>query len=157
VRLQIRESLATDVSASMSTHRAGGDLSIGFLPREGYTFHAIQVTLEEIERLLRGGVTGAQVTRARESCLADFLFSEETVDGLADDAAWSTAQFGDPTARDAYRAALAGVTVADLRRVARRWLDPADAIIVSLDRALTERELAEAAQRPAGTRPHTQR
>ncbi len=152
VRLQMRDSLATDVSASMSSHAAAGDLSVGFLPREGYTYQAIATTLEEIARVIRHGVTGAQISRAREACLADFLFSEETVDGRAHDAAWFMATMGDPLAQRAYRAALAAVTAADVRRVARRWLDPADATIISLDKALTERDLAEAATPPVPVR-----
>jgi zinc protease len=145
-RLQIREGLASDIGTSLSARTRGGDLALGFLPREGQTAAAISAALEEAATVAHQGLTGGQVSRARDACLADFLFGAETVDGIAHDAAWFTARMGDPEARDAYRAAIAAVTTEQIRRVARTWLSPERCVVVALDRHLPSAELEQITQ-----------
>ncbi|MBW2253090.1 MAG: insulinase family protein [Deltaproteobacteria bacterium] len=143
MRLQIRDGLASEIGTSLSARTAGGDLALGFLPREGQTAAAITAALEEATTVALRGLDGAQVSRARDACLADFLFGAETVDGIAHDAAWYTAKMGDPDAREAYRASIAAVTTQQVRHVARTWLSPDRCIVVALDRHLPRPELEQ--------------
>jgi len=143
MRLQIREGLASDIGTSLSARTGGGDLALGFLPREGQTGAAISAALDEATAVALRGLDGAQVARARDTCLADFLFGAETVDGIAHEAAWYTARMGDPDAREAYRASIAAVTTEQVRRVARSWLSPDRCIVVALDRHLPPAKLEQ--------------
>lgn len=146
VRLELDEGVASIVSADASRWRAGGMISIGF--QCGETETAIRSTLDEIARVRAHGPTGAEVTRARDGIIADILFAGETSDGVAADLAWSLARTGAVDATQKARAAVATVTPRQVRDAARRWLDPAAARVVVLDRELSKAALTRAAKPP---------
>lgn len=121
--LQLDAGLAYATWATLTAQRDAGSFHLGFVPREGSTAEAVAKTLDVVAKLARD-CPGLPSLRAREALLADFLFAEETVDGIAYDTAWYTAAFGGPEAREAHSRALATVTPDDVKRVVATWLTP---------------------------------
>ncbi len=153
VLLDLDAGVASHVFADSSSWLGGGMIAAGFLC--GETEEALRMALEELARVARSGLGGSEVVRARDGILADLVFGWETSDGVAADLAWNVARMGGPAAREAYRAAVAAVTPAQVRDVARRWLDPARAQIVVVDKQLQRRKLqaaVKAARRPVPAR-----
>ncbi len=92
-----------------------------------------QLIDEEIARVVSGGVTDAELQRARNQMRARFIRSMQTAMGRAEAIQRYALYFGDPgairTALDPYMA----VTAADVQRVARQYLRPENrAVIVTL-------------------------
>ncbi|MFT7520246.1 MAG: zinc protease, partial [Kiritimatiellia bacterium] len=113
-RLLLRDRMVSDPWAGTTFRAEGGLVSLGFVPRPGRTAEAVGRTLQELERIRADGVDGDVVDRTRAGVLADFLFAAETVDGLAYEDAWYTANYGNPSARAAARNDLARVTAEDI-------------------------------------------
>jgi zinc protease len=152
--LQHDEHLAFDVWADLQPGRLGSTLDIGFIPLERMTRRALDTTLRVIEGVIQRP-PGVAVARARAALLADMLFDAETSEGVADAlVAWTTTH-GSPAGRTTHRAALAAVTPDDVARVARRWLDRANAIVGVLDDDVTDAALRKvlAPAKPKATRP----
>ena len=132
-RLDTTDGSAWDVWGNVASHRLGGQLGFGFAPKTGRTADAVEAALDEIAAVARRALPATLVDRAKASVDADFLFGAETVDGLAHDAAWYFARYGDPAADLRYREAVRAVEPAHLRDVARRWLRREDAHVLVLD------------------------
>jgi len=150
VALDLDAGVASNASADVAAWRAGGAIQAGFLC--GDTEEAIRIAVRELTAASRGAVSGTAIARARDGILADLLFATETADGVAADLAWSLARTGDPHERERYRRAVAAVTAADVRRVARTWLDPEAMRIVVIDREADAAKLASAVV-PSSPRP----
>lgn len=133
-RLDTTAGIAWDVWGNVASHRLGGQLGFGFTPKPGKAADAVEAALDEVAAATRRSLPASVVDRAKASVDADFLFGAETVDGLAHDAAWYLARYGDPLAETRYRDAVRAVEPAHLREAARRWLRPEDAFVRVLDR-----------------------
>jgi zinc protease len=144
VKLQLEEGVTTAVWSDLSSRIGGGALSIGLYPLETRTPDAIAIALEVISGTVRRGLSGMLVERARLAMLADQLFAQETVDGLAHDLAWYTARKGSPQAQARHLEAIRAVSPADVHRVARTWLKPDRAHIVAVDSSLSTEALRRA-------------
>jgi zinc protease len=143
-RLQTEEGFASDAWAALNNRRFSSTFQVGFVPNDGDTLKALAAALDEVERVARGSGSGAAISRAREGLLADWLFAEETVDGLAYDLAWYATQYGDPSVRRAARDRLAAVTVDDVRRAAARWLTREDVRLAAVDPKTSARQYQHA-------------
>lgn len=110
--------------ASLENGRAGGIFVAGLSAREGELAAATEALLVELKRAAEEGLSPAVLRRAKASVLADRLRDQETVDGRASRVGWYVVNKGSPDADLAYEAAIQRVVPADVRRVARRWLDP---------------------------------
>jgi zinc protease len=149
VALDLEAGVASNPYADVSAWRAGGAIQAGFLC--GDTEEAIRLAVGELAGAARGGLSGTAITRARDGILSDLLFATETADGVAADLAWALARTGDPHERERYRRAVAAVTAADVRRVAKTWLDPEAMRVVVIDREADDTKLRAAAA-PASPR-----
>lgn len=157
VALDLEAGVASNAYADVAAWRAGGAIQAGFLC--GDTEEAIRIAVRELTAAAKGALSGTAIARARDGILADLLFATETADGVAADLAWSLARTGDPHERERYRRAVAAVTAADVKRVARTWLDPDAMRIVVIDREADEAKLkaavapsdSQAIARPRGT------
>jgi zinc protease len=122
VHLQLKGRLVGDAWCDHSPLQAAGTLHIGLQPLPGQGEAAVLATLDLIDQVVRNGLPGRQVARARNSLLADLAFAGETVDGVAQDLAWYLVSRADPDFAPRWRRAIAAVSSADVRRVAARWL-----------------------------------
>jgi zinc protease len=129
--LQHEKRLAVDVWSETSLLRAAGALSIGLYPHPKKTADGVAAALDVVRAVARNP-RPADVRRARDGLLADALYAEETVEGLAEEALHHVAVSGDLRGRQKERAALAEVDVDAVRRVAT-WLDPDRAIVATTE------------------------
>lgn len=157
VELQLGEGLVGDAWASYSAAPGGGTFNIGFAPTEHETPEAIVAAMDIVDRLRRGGLAGSRISRSRDAMLAQSWFDHETVDGLAADAAWFTAHYGDPAIARVHERRLAALQPDDVYDVAKRWLDPERAVLVGADPDLEDKPLRKAWTRARAPRPLPQR
>jgi zinc protease len=143
--LDLERGVASQVWADTQVCLGGSVLGAGFLC--GETEEAIALAVQHFTRAGLHGLPSSVVTRARDSILADLLFSTETAEGVAGDLAWNVARMGDPLADRKYAAAIAAVTPAAVREVARRWLQPERMRLVVIDRELSADKLSQIVQK----------
>lgn len=148
--LQREHELAFGVWSELDLARCGSTFTIGFIPRGEGADEAVRRTLAAVDRLAQTCASRA-CTRARAALLADYLFAEETVDGIAQGLAWYTAHLGSPHARDQQRAALEAVQPHDVSRAVRRWLTPDRVTIGALDEHAHDEALLNALRPAAAT------
>ncbi|MEQ1502585.1 MAG: pitrilysin family protein [Myxococcota bacterium] len=139
VLLDLERGVASHVWCDAMAWAGGGLLGAGFLC--GETEQAIGLAVGELARVVRDGLPGSVVARARDSILADLLFSTETAEGVAADLAWSVARRDDPRHDRWYAAQVAAVTAERVREVARTWFDLDRMQMVVIDKDLTTRKL----------------
>lgn len=134
----LHSALHLDAEVAYSTHaalmpgRLGSSFELAFVPYPGQTRRALDLLFAVLDRVLLAP-DGAEVVRARDGLLSDMLFGDETSEGAAQELAWYTACFGDPTAKRTQRDALAAVTPADVARVARTWIRREATVLGVLD------------------------
>ena len=143
--------LVAEVGASLVPERPGSALVVEAAAREGRVAEAVEGVARVLAEVARRGPDMAALRRARASILADRLGGRETVEGRAWRRAWNAGRLDDPRADAAYEAALERVTLADLRRVAARWLDLDRAVVGVLcpERELDARRAGRAFRRGA--------
>jgi zinc protease len=127
--LRHEQDLVLSTWSALESEAAGGMLVLGFAPREGKAEAATRALWEVVERVAREGLPADALRRAKASARADRLRERETVDGRANRLGWYVAAFGDPQAEVHYEAALARVSVGDVRRVAAQTLRRSAALI----------------------------
>ena len=124
--------LANDISASSYTPRYAGAFSVGLLTDATRVEAAFDAGLAELANALGHGITGAELTKAKNLILAEATYKRETVQGLANSVGYFAVACGDPAAEQRYFDAVAAVTEADVLRAARTWLRPEHAQVVLL-------------------------
>ncbi len=80
------------------------------------------VLMAEIARMRDEPVTAAELSEAKNELISSSLFSRETARGRAFELGEALVSTGDPRAADRRLAAIAEVSVEDIRRVANEWL-----------------------------------
>lgn len=136
--------LATSVYTNLSDVEDGGFLAPVVTLASGASVEETERTLAaEIAKLRDRPVTAAELTQARNQILAAALEERETYSGRAFALGEAMVRTGDPKALDKRLAAVGRVTVADVQRVARRYLTPQSRVDI---RYLDEK------QRPAGAK-----
>ena len=78
----------------------------------------------ELEKLRTAPVSEAELAEAKSELFSDSLRRRETARGRAFELGEALVSTGNPRAADERLAAIAGVTAADVQRVAAKWLDP---------------------------------
>ena len=78
----------------------------------------------EFARVRTTPVTAAELAEAKNELLSSALRSRETARGRAFELGEALVSTGDPKAADKRLSAISAVTIADVQRVAARWLDP---------------------------------
>ncbi|WP_340588817.1 pitrilysin family protein [Erythrobacter alti] len=82
------------------------------------------ILASEVARVRDEPVTAEELAEAKNELISSSLYSRETARGRAFELGEALVSTGDPRAADRQLAAIADVTIADVQRVAREWLDP---------------------------------
>jgi zinc protease len=143
VRLQREAQAAAGVWADLSARRAGGALVAGWLPQDEATAEGLAAALEEVRALGATGPTGRLLSQIRDLLIADQLFADETVEGLASDLLWYHIRRGGWEARRIHRAARAAVGAMEVRDATRRWLTPEQTSVVAVGPGANDSALRE--------------
>lgn len=115
--------VAQNVDARQSSGRLAGSFTIDVTPRPGQDPAGVaRIVDEELRSLMRGGVTAAEMTRARNTFLARMLDDLSSVQGKADQVQYYNYFVGTPdyVRQDAER--YASAMAADVQRVGRQYL-----------------------------------
>jgi zinc protease len=117
--------VAVQASAGHTPRLGPGLFQFTVIGNQGVEGDALLSALdEEIERLLRDGVTEAEVTRAKNRTLATTVLSRQTVMGRAEALQGANHFHGTPEAVTTVLEDIAAVTPDEVMRVARTYLDP---------------------------------
>src|SRR5207237_2374690 len=104
-----------------------------------------RVTDEEIARLISGGITEDELTRAKNRAEVDVAHQLENYDARADLIGMLSTFFGDPTLVDRWLDPYRRATVAQIANCARQYLVPENRVTIHF--------LPEAASASIGPRP----
>ena len=122
-RLVYDMQVAQDVSAFQSSQRVDGSFRITVTPKPGHTpAEMAKLVNEEIDKLLRDGVTERELARAQNTTRAQFLDQLASVLGKADQLNFYNYFVGTPDYVRQDAARYDKVTAADLKRVAAAYL-----------------------------------
>jgi len=121
--------LAVATWAALETESVGGMVAFGATPRPGQEVATVRALRRVLAELAQDGPSPAELQRARALVESDRLRERETVDGRAHRLGWYWHRFGDLAAEEAYMAAIARTSAAEVKRVARRWLDAEQAVV----------------------------
>ncbi|HTG38749.1 pitrilysin family protein [Sphingomonas sp.] len=134
--LVYRDQLAAQAASFYEAKQGVGLFSVYSIMAGGKTSAEGEAAIaREIARFRDELVTDAELTEAKNELLTDALQSRETAEGKAFQVAQGLIVENDPRAADKRLAAIAGVTAADVQRVARQYLTPARASTVLYDAA----------------------
>ncbi len=117
--------LATDIGAQLSLVEEQGAWTPNVFVASGKKIEDAEAALAaEIARVRDEPVTGAELTEAKNELLAQALRQVETFSGRASALGETLVRSGDPRLWDKRLAQYQRVTVADVQRVARKYLQP---------------------------------
>src|SRR5713101_1455439 len=117
--------IATDVAAYVLPTEATGMLLLQATAKEGVPIADVErVTDEELARLVAGGISDDELTRAKNRAEVDIAHQLENYDARADLIAMLTTFFGDPTLADRWLEFFRPATPADVVNCARTYLVP---------------------------------
>jgi zinc protease len=129
-RLVYEEQVAQDVSAWQSSPRLDGFFRVEVTPRPAHNPSAVmRLVDEEIRRLLRDGVDARELARAQNTFRARFLDDLASVLGKASQLSSYNYFAGTPDYVQQDAARYDRVTVADVKRVAGRYIGVAKVIL----------------------------
>ncbi len=116
---------------SNAMQHVGLGYAIGVFPKGGNADKLLKTLEQRMAATLKSGVPAELVAAAKRLEIAQLESLKNSIPGLAN--AWSTAlAFQNLDSPEAMKAAFQAVTVADVNRVARQWLNPAHAITAIL-------------------------
>lgn len=135
-RLVYERQMATDVAAMQNAREMSGFFQVMATPTPGRGLAELEVDImQEVERLMQDGPTDSEVERSRAQVEANFIYRLQTVGGFGGKSdqlnAYNTF-LGDPGYFDRDLAQYLKVTRDDLRNVARRYLDRARCVTLSV-------------------------
>jgi len=117
--------IATDVAAYVLPTEATGMLLLQATAKEGVPIEDVErVTDEELARLVAGGISDDELTRAKNRAEVDIAHQLENYDARADLIAMLTTFFGDPALADRWLEPYRAATPADVVNCARTYLVP---------------------------------
>jgi len=135
-RLVYDDQIAQDVSAYQASAQLGSKFQIVATAKPGHTPEELLKAIdEELAKVQDGGISDAELARARTAFLADEAFGLEGVGQRADVINGYVHYTGDPNYLPRDIARYENATTASIRDVARTWL-PADRRVVALVRAV---------------------
>ncbi|MGL4420936.1 MAG: insulinase family protein, partial [Gemmataceae bacterium] len=124
------ERIATDVGAGNSSGRYAGSFDINMELMEAKDRPKIeQLVLAELKKLTDEPVTAAELARLRRNLLASYIFEKENVHSLADSVV-NAALINDLDYLNNYLDRMLAVGPADIQRVAKKYFEPSQAVVV---------------------------
>jgi predicted Zn-dependent peptidase len=117
--------IAQDVAAYILPTEGTGILMLQATAREGVSIETIEAAIdEEVARLSVDGITGDELTRAKNRAEVEYAHQLETFDARADLLGMMSTYFGDPAMVDRWLDPYRTATAENLAHVARKYLIP---------------------------------
>ncbi len=131
-RLKADSSLVHSISTYPMSLKDPGLFFITATLDEGKADPAIDAVLEEIRRLAAYGPEASEVAKAKLNLESEFVYSRETVDGLAGKLGYYASNIGDIGHEKKYIEGIRKVTAEDVSAVANRYLSSANMTVAAL-------------------------
>ncbi len=129
--LVYRSQIATSAATALDLRAGTGMYAAYAILAGGKTAAAGEAALRrEVARLRHTPVTAAELAEAKNELTTAALRGRETIDGRASQLASDVLLTGDPRASERQLAAIGQVTIADVQRVARRYLTDAQSAAI---------------------------
>jgi zinc protease len=117
--------IAQDVAAYILPTEATGILMLQATVREGVSVETIEAAIdEEVARIAVDGITGEELTRAKNRAEVEYAHQLETFDARADLLGMMSTYFGDPSMIDRWLDPYRTATAENLAHVTRKYLIP---------------------------------
>ena len=131
-RRLVKEEQAALIVVSFLDSRAGpGVFWFGALPNQGVDVKRIEVLMdEEVEKLKSEGVTDRELQKAKNQLRASRVMGRQTVFSKAEELHHYRRFHGDPAEINSDLDRYMAVTVEDIKRVARKYLEPVNRSVV---------------------------
>lgn len=123
--LRTKQGLAYSVGGGVgSGFDHPGITNFGMGTKSGSTARGVEALKEQIEELIKGGVTEAELKRAKDSILNSFIFEFDSKDKVLAERMRYEFYGYPPNFLELFRAGIEKVTTADVDRVAHKYLHP---------------------------------
>ncbi|MET0341222.1 MAG: pitrilysin family protein [Polyangiales bacterium] len=123
--LVYEQQISAEASSSIGLQQQAGSITLYSLMTDGHSLaEGEKALLDEVEKLRSQPISAAELDEAKRELIAGTLRAREGVMGRANELGNSLIMAGDPAAADKQLAAIQTTTVADVQRVARKYLDP---------------------------------
>ncbi len=123
--LVYEQQIATDVAAYVLPTEATGMMMLQATAKEDVPIEQVERAIDdELERLVNGGISEDELTRAKNRAEVDFAHQLENYDSRADLIGMLATYFDDPNRINTWMVPYREATTADLVRVAREYLVP---------------------------------
>ncbi|MFN7262835.1 MAG: M16 family metallopeptidase [Pseudobdellovibrionaceae bacterium] len=128
-RLRIQEPLVNSIGAGVFSPQQAGLVMLSSGLNHDKLSVSLQAISETVADFLKYGVSEAEVQKARINLESDKYYSAETVDGWARQVGEAEFLVGNPKAFEAHNKEIRKVTVKDVLRVAKKYLNPKSALV----------------------------
>jgi zinc protease len=121
----VQTGLASSVGGSAVTLIDPGWYSFSATPAQGKSLKEIDgLILSEVTKLQTSGITAAELERAKAQLQATFILGNRDISSLAQQIGYNQIVANDYAFSDRYLEAVNKVTIADVQRVAKQYLNP---------------------------------
>lgn len=124
--------LVNEIYAYAYTPRDPGLFVVGSSLHHSKLEGALDAICTEILRVKEGGISAAELEKAKTILSAEAVYQRETVEGLARRVGYWQSTLGDPGYEETYQEGVRAITTEDVRRAAERYLVPEAATVVTL-------------------------
>jgi zinc protease len=126
----VQTGLASSVSGSASTMIDPGWYAFSGTPAQGKSLKEIDgLILAEVSKLQASGISAAELAQAKAQLQATFILGNRDISAQAQQLGYNQIVASDYKFSDRYLEAVNKVTVADVQRVAKQYLNPAKRVL----------------------------
>jgi zinc protease len=126
----VQTGLASSVSGSATTLIDPGWYAFSATPAQGKSLKEIDgLVLAEVVKLQTKGISASELARAKAQLQATFILGNRDISSQAQQLGYNQIVAGDYKFSDRYLEAVNKVTVADVQRVAKQYLNPAKRVL----------------------------